>query len=874
MLCCHGICGTAKSRDIDKAWGSRITFEEVDESPLQVPQVAGLLTYSGSLDQTLRGTPLREGRAWYLTAERTELVGLSLYANGFSFTHCGGEVAVSLTPFSIVRSCKIQGNSASGQQLEHLKIFKVSLFMHSMTYFFGISGETTGPQAATTTVEDAESKADAERAQWVLDIALVTRQVTQSLFPPFRISCTPLPKVPATHTRLMAGYLLHNEADGAIAAMYCELHSHGLHGRAKLALYETELCHVPVLDIPILQDSSCCERIGVDCGCFCIDDHQFAARTFLERRIWLRAISNVKVKLRNEAPPPSTEDLGHYREAIKEYLAEFASTLEASQVAMDALLQRCPLRRGVGSTICASAPIIGIGMGAGMEFGPDNAANRTGESGAGGGYVVVSGLGAAGGAGSASGDTHASRGERCDREAAPPDSIYLSSPHAGDSAGGPAGWPSVRNTSGQAAAVTLDAVVLDSAVSCCAAQADAGAGVSSCAASAAATPWGAGAVRVLLAVMPPSGSSAQAERKRCLDDALRIEQWCSSCGIMDVTFLVPASGSGPGAAVTTLRELRIALRALGARCKPGDVCMLHLAGLDDLCNARQPALAPGGAAEDDAETAFLAAGRLLGFLPPRVTVICISDSRRCLAPGDEVSAAPAEAGCASSVSDCSPRTISFVLSAPEGVGDAVVAASPPGFCTAAMLKAGEALSLVDGPCSLTCADFFAEMAEQAHDLAAARGAQAPSHEISCFPQSARPVAVAWPIVAAPRNQTRADDGAGGGEPRRLQVLPVHVETVSTPPLAASPRPLLVTSPLPSALAYTTTFVASASSPPASLTRSSPPSASGDSDVSSRRTSNSARRLPKDLGGLSAMLTGGFGGPARNPARQPPGNTLA
>merc|ERR1711870_168838 len=79
-------------------------------------------------------------------------------------------------------------------------------------------------------------------------------------------------------------------------------------------------------------------------GCFCIEDHQFSTRTISERKLWLRAISNVKVKLQNRAPSPSLDELRHYRSAIKGHIASVKNTLEG-HAPMDALLQRNMRRR-------------------------------------------------------------------------------------------------------------------------------------------------------------------------------------------------------------------------------------------------------------------------------------------------------------------------------------------------------------------------------------------------------------------------------------------------------------------------------------------------------------------------------------------------
>jgi hypothetical protein len=106
-------------------------------------------------------------------------------------------------------------------------------------------------------------------------------------------------------------------------------------------LYENELCQTPIMDIYISERSICCEKVGINCSCFCIEDHQFSTRTLSERKLWLRAISNVKVKLQNRAPTPTGEDLKHYRLAIKEHINTIKATLEG-QAPMDALLQRNP----------------------------------------------------------------------------------------------------------------------------------------------------------------------------------------------------------------------------------------------------------------------------------------------------------------------------------------------------------------------------------------------------------------------------------------------------------------------------------------------------------------------------------------------------
>jgi len=327
---CRCFCGDKARRDqLDPraSWGSADVdvLEEVDESPFQTPQVAGRISYSITADQPLRGAPIREGELWWLSTEdRVDQISFSLHVNGFSFMLHVDEstTSVSLSPFALVRNCKFQ-SSCPNLNLNDFKIFKVSLFAQGVCYYFGVKGGD-------------ERQAEDMRLRWVLDISQVMRVVTQSVFPPFNISVEPLVLVPSTERRLMAGYLLHHNDGFVVSVLYCELHPH-CEDKAKLAIYENEACQIPVMDIYITERSICCEKVGINCSCFSIEEHQFSTRTLAERKLWLRAISNLKVKLQNRAPIPSTEDLCNFRSAIQEHLA----TIKPSRAPSDPLLQRC-----------------------------------------------------------------------------------------------------------------------------------------------------------------------------------------------------------------------------------------------------------------------------------------------------------------------------------------------------------------------------------------------------------------------------------------------------------------------------------------------------------------------------------------------------
>mmetsp|Transcript_21535 Transcript_21535/g.73822 ORF Transcript_21535/g.73822 Transcript_21535/m.73822 type:complete len:500 (-) Transcript_21535:109-1608(-) len=346
---CRCICGTGKRDPLDNAttWAQAdVDLDELDESLYPLPKFTGRLSYSIYPDQQLRGQPMREGELWFLSTEdKVDPVNFSLYINGFSFWHDEQETVISLSPFSLVRNCKFQSTYPSLGSLSDFKIFKVSLFAQGRCYYFGVKGQD-------------EHQAEEERSRWVLDISRAMRLVTQSLFPPYVITCEPLLSVASTQRRLMAGYLIHCD-DGYVASvLYCELHPH-CEDKAKMVLYENEVCQTPVMDVYITERSICCEKIGINCSCFSIEEHQFSTRSLSERKLWLRAISNLKVKLQNRAPTPTVDELRSYRVAIKEHIGSMKGSLDGQLCQTDALLQPSGQRKP-GPPCPLSVPVMAM----------------------------------------------------------------------------------------------------------------------------------------------------------------------------------------------------------------------------------------------------------------------------------------------------------------------------------------------------------------------------------------------------------------------------------------------------------------------------------------------------------------------------------
>mmetsp|Transcript_61340 Transcript_61340/g.146098 ORF Transcript_61340/g.146098 Transcript_61340/m.146098 type:complete len:374 (+) Transcript_61340:112-1233(+) len=301
---------------------------DLDEQEFQVPlplaakplRPRGFPTYSSAPDQPLLGLPLREGNLWHLSMqEQFTTVACSLYVNGISLlTNQGNEAAISLSPFSFVRNCRFQSPAYS-----QLKSFKLSLLDRDPCCYFAVQGSPL-------------ERAEEERSDWVLALSYTILLITESLLPRCLVTCQPRRDNPATSRRLLASYLVHRDSPGAVSVVYCELQAH--EGNfARFMMYENEECLQTVGYVPIYETTLCLDIVGINCCCFIVEAHHFAAQTPSERKIWLRALSNVKVKLQNRAPPPTNDELKAYRYGIQEHMNEFKTLLQPGAT-KDALL--------------------------------------------------------------------------------------------------------------------------------------------------------------------------------------------------------------------------------------------------------------------------------------------------------------------------------------------------------------------------------------------------------------------------------------------------------------------------------------------------------------------------------------------------------
>ncbi|CAJ1395475.1 unnamed protein product [Effrenium voratum] len=272
---CRCFCGNGwQENEDDKTFGSVSVGVGAISSldvPDDLPPVTGMLSYSADMEQPLRGKPIREGDLWHLsTEEAVQRVRLALFVNGLSLTNDTKKVFVPFSPFTLVRNCKFQTNACDVQEFSCYKIFKVHLFKYGRCYYFGVKATELCAGAV-------------ERSSWVCDISTTVRLVSQSLFPPFRILCDPLSSMERTHRRLVAGYLLHSDSPCVISVLYCELQAHH-QGKAMMVLYENESCEVPVSALVLTADAVVAEKIGINCSCFSVEQHDFSSRTLSERR--------------------------------------------------------------------------------------------------------------------------------------------------------------------------------------------------------------------------------------------------------------------------------------------------------------------------------------------------------------------------------------------------------------------------------------------------------------------------------------------------------------------------------------------------------------------------------------------------------------
>ncbi|CAJ1389589.1 unnamed protein product [Effrenium voratum] len=272
------------------------------------PRLRAVPTFQAAETEAMIGEPQMIGTLMQVKLEESvQQMTVTLYANGFTMQPPGGgeasKISRAWSPFSLVEKCQVK----TLQHSAYWAVFKLTVFragVHDLCLYFACTG----------------GNAYKERDRWVEKIGSLVGHVTQSLYPLSSIQVQPLPGNEATSTRILAGFLLHGAAMDTCELVYVELHAYA-RGESKLTLYRDEWCDRELATLILSEATTVSTRSGVHCNVFGIDHHRFCARNGDEKDLWLRAVSNVKVKLMFEAPDPTAEEIWIFRHAVQERVA-------------------------------------------------------------------------------------------------------------------------------------------------------------------------------------------------------------------------------------------------------------------------------------------------------------------------------------------------------------------------------------------------------------------------------------------------------------------------------------------------------------------------------------------------------------------------
>lgn len=289
------------------------------------PKMRAVPTYVAAEAGAMLGDPVLSGNMMQIKLEESvQHMAVSLYANGFSMTPISAKgtkdksVCRAWSPFSLVENCQVK----TMQHSAFWAVFKLTVFRsggHDHCLYFACTG----------------ANAYKERDRWVQRMSELVGAVTLSLLPASNIAVQPLPGVDATRTRIMAGFLLQGCSSDTCQVVYSELRAYS-GGEAHLSLYRDEWCDRELANLALSESSTVSTRTGAHCNVFGIDHHRFCARNANEKDLWLRAVSNIKVKLMFEAPDPTAEELAMFRGAIQERVQELMYSSQSSSSSFSA----------------------------------------------------------------------------------------------------------------------------------------------------------------------------------------------------------------------------------------------------------------------------------------------------------------------------------------------------------------------------------------------------------------------------------------------------------------------------------------------------------------------------------------------------------
>lgn len=261
---------------------------------------------------------------------------LKLYRSGFSFVATNDELSFEerYYPHSFVRKCSLQMRpNILTDPVSYIFLITSQISADALgrslrprPYYFCLSGT-------------AEDNLMTKRAEYLNCIAESIRQVNLSMFP--RESHISTSSGSSAHTAdlVMAGYLLMQLDASTVQAVYAVIYPHD-GNEFRFVLYDDHTCILPFFkEIHVSPKTPCYENMGHNCCCFAVDNVRFSARSTLERRIWLRALCNLKVKIQSKAERPNAIELAQWRMAIEEHLIDIEETSSAE--ISESLFPRC-----------------------------------------------------------------------------------------------------------------------------------------------------------------------------------------------------------------------------------------------------------------------------------------------------------------------------------------------------------------------------------------------------------------------------------------------------------------------------------------------------------------------------------------------------
>lgn len=293
---------------------------------------SGMLFFDTSVSAVVEGELLRTGKLFALDDHdhclhewQVLLFSTGIYAAPSS--EIGTLESFGWSPFTEVNTLQMDGKASA---IGTLPAFTLRLFGSDQGLILATQG----------------ANADYDCFRWVSVMNCAILSFSRSLFPTFKPTAEPLSSVPETFTRVLAGYLIREESHGIVSVPYCELHAHSGNS-ARFAMYEDSSCKRLESSLYIRAGNSLIASEKSESACFFLHGRNFSARSFAERKLWVKAIRNIRVKVQNHAPDPTLQELATWRRSVADCILAMDSELCAQDLLRPSWVpRRCeaPLR--------------------------------------------------------------------------------------------------------------------------------------------------------------------------------------------------------------------------------------------------------------------------------------------------------------------------------------------------------------------------------------------------------------------------------------------------------------------------------------------------------------------------------------------------